>query len=389
MGKKTEIAHLKGEAFQPLGTGIKFIGSICGISGAWKGKFMKALAEKWPEAQDGFERWKFYTNPFIFGNKKPWPVLHGGFSDYIEVGTDTFVVHMAAQDVPVPETPFQDQSLTYLEECLRKVSIKAMMCKASFHIQKSVFGFGPSVSWDDIEKLIEKYLSNNGLRVIVYSNPIYLEDKDDNPQGSYSEFGSELLASLPSFSDAMSRVITKICYKTGNLTFPEGPGTKVIAHICRFDGVWKTTVGSEISKVWPEVHQQYHLWYSDPQRPKGFAWLPKEMASQLFNMGNVQLIEVKPDIFIANMVAHRGRKTENGAKLISYSALAECLGRVGEYARENNATVHIPRQDDLKDYVWEEVKKLIEENLCKHGVEVTVYSAPTKQCDKPSAGKDM
>lgn len=386
------IAHIKGDATRPLGTGIKFIGNLCSIAGMWKGKFMNALAEKWPEVKDDFNCWKSGVNSIIIENKKPWPILWGGSTRYTEVDSDITVAHMVAQDVPVAEAPFQDKSYKYLEECLHKVAERATICKASFHIQKSVAGIGTNITWEAIEMLIGKYFCDYGIRVIVYSNPIYLVDTDIATDFSSTEFSSEGLATLPSLSDAIAippKVITRINYKIGDATDPSGDGTKIIAHIGRFDE-WNTDFGEEISRKWPKVSQEYEFWRSGPLNFKGFAWLTPEMSEAVFRMGNVQMIKVGKDIYVANMIAHLGKVSESVSIRMNYSSLAECLEMVAVYAKENNATVHIPRHEKkLTGYTWDRYKKLVEEYLCDCGIEVSVYSTPGKLEVNSPAEEDL
>jgi alpha-beta hydrolase superfamily lysophospholipase len=99
-----------------------------------------------------------------------------------------------------------------------------------------------------------------------------------------------------------------------------------------------------------------------------------------FALGSTQFVVVEPNITIANMVAQHGiRSVSNPAPYIPirYDSLAICLDTVAVVAKEQGATVHMPRIGcGLADGRWEEVEPIIVDKMVSRGVAVYVYDLP-------------
>ncbi|MFI9209837.1 macro domain-containing protein [Streptomyces sp. NPDC053253] len=147
----------------------------------------------------------------------------------------------------------------------------------------------------------------------------------------------------------------------GDATNPQAKGPKVIAHICNDLGGWGKGFVLAVSRRWPEPEREYRRWH-------------RERAGNDFALGAVQLVQVRADIWVANMVAQRGMRTGSGGPPIRYEALERCLGSVAEHALARNASVHMPRIGcGLAGGKWERIAPVIEKTLGARDIATTVY----------------
>ncbi|CAL9345712.1 hypothetical protein SUDANB121_00374 [Nocardiopsis dassonvillei] len=166
-------------------------------------------------------------------------------------------------------------------------------------------------------------------------------------------------ANVPGMSDtpAPLRVIR------GDATSPRAAGPKIIAHVCNDRGGWGRGFVLALSRRWPEPERDYRAWHRDRARND-------------FGLGAVRLVEVAPDIRVANMVGQNGTRRGSGGPPVRYEAIATALRTVADHALELGATVHMPRIGcGLAGGRWERVEPLVREALCARGVAVTVYDA--------------
>lgn len=158
----------------------------------------------------------------------------------------------------------------------------------------------------------------------------------------------------------------KIMYVVGDATNPQGQGKKIICHICNDANKWGAGFVLALSKKWHAPEESYRT-------------MPKDIRV----LGRVGIVMVEEDIIVANMIAQHDVKPKNFGSYgndgkvevivppIRYEALAICLKQVSNVAQIINATLHMPRIGcGLAGGVWEEVQKIIEENVT---VDVTVY----------------
>lgn len=151
----------------------------------------------------------------------------------------------------------------------------------------------------------------------------------------------------------------QIIYITGDATKPQGEGTKVIAHVCNDIGRWGKGFVMSLSKRWKDPEMQYRKWYK---------------CSTDFYLGNIQMVKVSDDIFIANMIAQKGLKNERNKTPFKCNAARKCLVKVRECAIEENASVHMPRIGcALGGSTWDVVGKIVEEELAAYDIQVYVY----------------
>lgn len=155
-----------------------------------------------------------------------------------------------------------------------------------------------------------------------------------------------------------------IRYVTGTAVSPRGDGPRMIVHIVNDaahawgGGGFATQLGRE----YPQARQAYRMWtIASPDN--------------LF-LGNVHVVEPRPTLFVASLVAQQGYGKSDTPRL-RYGALTQCLQKVAAEAIRRGASVHMPRiglgQGGAK---WGVVAEALDETLCRQGIPVTVYTRP-------------
>ena len=115
-----------------------------------------------------------------------------------------------------------------------------------------------------------------------------------------------------------------------------------------------------ISKRWKKPENQYREWFKSKDG---------------FELGKVQFVQVEEDLWVANVIGqHKINKDENGNAPIRYDAIEDGLKEVASFAKENNASVHMPRIGcGLAGGKWEMIEPIILQRLSNNDVEVVVY----------------
>ena len=152
-------------------------------------------------------------------------------------------------------------------------------------------------------------------------------------------------------------------YVEGDATQPVGAGAKVIVHVCNDVGGWGKGFVVALSRRWKNPERRFRAWY----RGQGEDTRP-------FALGEAQLVEVEPALWVANVIGQRGLKPKDGVPPVRYDAIRQGLAQVAAFAAEHGASVHMPRIGcGLAGGSWEVVSGLIEETLGAAGVPVVVY----------------
>lgn len=155
---------------------------------------------------------------------------------------------------------------------------------------------------------------------------------------------------------------TSITFKRGDATRPdERPA--VIAHVCNDIGGWGAGFVLAVSRRWPEPERVYRKAYAGASPPA---------------LGEVQFVQVEPELWVANMIAQRDiRRGPGGEPPIRYEAVRTALSRVAGFAREHRASVHMPRIGcGLAGGKWEEIERIIRDTLVAARIPVIVYDLP-------------
>lgn len=153
--------------------------------------------------------------------------------------------------------------------------------------------------------------------------------------------------------------MNNIKYVIGDATKPQGDGIKIICHICNDRGAWGAGFVLALSKKWRYVEDFYR-------------------ARQTYPLGEVDILSVGDDIFVANMIAQHGTGPDSaGMPPIRYVALMEALKKVNTLAKDIDATLHMPRIGaGLAGGDWNAIEAIIEEIV---QVPVTVYDLPVNK----------
>ena len=133
---------------------------------------------------------------------------------------------------------------------------------------------------------------------------------------------------------------------------------------------------SDESAAWEDRHQhgvgsRGNSKFANPQA------FPSYLAERQSPDGAAQhvLVQVEPDLWVANVIGQQGLKRVGGVPPLRYEAIREGLARVALLATEQGASVHMPRIGcELAGGKWEEVEPIITQELSARGVSVTVYA---------------
>ncbi|EAC3423572.1 Appr-1-p processing protein [Listeria monocytogenes] len=110
---------------------------------------------------------------------------------------------------------------------------------------------------------------------------------------------------------------------------------------------------------WEEPEKAYRKWYKDQND---------------FKLGEVQLIPVTDYISICNMIGQKGTKTASKGAPIRYEAVESCLEKLSEIAKEQQASIHMPRIGcGLAGGKWEIIEPIIRKTLIANDIEVYIY----------------
>ncbi len=84
---------------------------------------------------------------------------------------------------------------------------------------------------------------------------------------------------------------------------------------------------------------------------------------------------VAPHTWVANLIGQRDvKRDKDGNPPIRYEAVAAGLAKVGGFAKERGATVHMPRIGcGLAGGTWDRIEPLVQTHLAGRDIPVTVY----------------
>jgi O-acetyl-ADP-ribose deacetylase (regulator of RNase III) len=174
-----------------------------------------------------------------------------------------------------------------------------------------------------------------------------------------------------------------ITYLKGDASAPRGSSPRLIVQIVNDSAfTWGGGFSLAIRQKWPTAQQAYRQWAYDNR--------------QHLSLGNVHLAEAEDNLAVVSMVAQRGYGPSDKPR-IRYSALRSCLERLSVFAAKEKATVHMPRiGTGLAGGSWNIVSELIDDVLCRAGINVFVYDLPGAEpkLDKqlsllPSSGQSI
>ena len=153
-------------------------------------------------------------------------------------------------------------------------------------------------------------------------------------------------------------------YVIGDATNPLAKGKKLIVHVCNDTGGWGRGFVLAISRKWPRPEEMYRRWYNEREPVYDFEPGQIVETSGSFALGATQLVMVRPELAVVNMIAQHGIKTGSKGAPIRYDALDHCLALVNGYATSYKASVHMPRiGTGLAGGKWDKVEPLIQKRI--------------------------
>jgi O-acetyl-ADP-ribose deacetylase (regulator of RNase III) len=159
----------------------------------------------------------------------------------------------------------------------------------------------------------------------------------------------------------------RIDYQTGDATRPAGDHPKIIVHVCNDSGGWGKGFVLAVSRRWREPERRYRAWHRGQE-------------SQTFALGQVEFVRVEDAIWVANLIGQHGIGFHAGRPPVRYEAIQEGLRAVATKAKELGASIHMPRIGcGLAGGRWEEVERIVHQELVAARVTVTVYDLPKHQ----------
>jgi O-acetyl-ADP-ribose deacetylase (regulator of RNase III) len=122
----------------------------------------------------------------------------------------------------------------------------------------------------------------------------------------------------------------------------------MIVHCCNDCGGFGKGFVSALKAKYPETEKAYKQWY----------------ATGKLELGQVQFVQVSPDVYVANLIGQHGIRWEGKIPPIRYDAMERGFETTYKKALEENLTVHAPRLGcALAGGSWEAVEKLILKNM--------------------------
>jgi len=183
---------------------------------------------------------------------------------------------------------------------------------------------------------------------------------------SYPGADSPRVVGMLSPAKAKAMACPTIQYLVGDATSPRGDGARIIAQVVndatpRWGGGFARVVGQR----WRDAQNDFIKW--------------TEQDRSRLRLGNHRLFPVDDDLWLFHMIAQQGYRPST-RPTIRYHHLEVCLTALASIAHENGASVHMPRIGcGQAGGNWAVVSEMIDDILCRSGIEVTVYDLPSER----------
>lgn len=155
----------------------------------------------------------------------------------------------------------------------------------------------------------------------------------------------------------------------GNALQPRGTGPAIIAQVVNDKTPnWGFGFARALRDRFPTVQRDFKVWAAS--KPS------------LFSLGNAHVAEVTDNLRVVSMIAQHGYG-ESSRPRIRYAALRDCLKQLKNMAEDVGATVHMPRiGTGYAGGNWSYIAELIDEELVRHAVGVTIYTLPDAEMNE-------
>jgi Zn-dependent peptidase ImmA (M78 family)/O-acetyl-ADP-ribose deacetylase (regulator of RNase III) len=157
-----------------------------------------------------------------------------------------------------------------------------------------------------------------------------------------------------------------IRYVHGNILEPLGNGPKIICQLVNDRAIkWGGGVARKFAQKFPQAEQI-------------FTERVVQLASRQ-RIGRTIIIDIEDGVSLASIVAQEGFGPSLFPRL-RYAALETGLREVADYAKRAGASVHMPRiGTGAAGGDWGVIEELVEDELVRAGLAVTVYDPPPKR----------
>lgn len=313
--------------------------------------------------------------------------------------------NIAASEILMPIgsfTPLQQQ-IIYIDDLMKlrehfDVSMEALLLRVTKLSKEKCFAFFCSKKdvLDPNERYRIDYLvpSDASVKTSLYGSKIpkgshveectaidFTSKGDENWPGlgqihiecvgipPYPLYSYPRVAGIANFPTESSPEVGNIKYIKGDATQPRGNDKRIIAFVINDKGLsWGAGFARCLQKKWPFVQQEFKNWAINNK--------------QSFTLGNVHITKIDENLLAFKMICQHGYGPSSFPG-IRYEALNVCLNKLAKEATQSNSSVHMPRIGAGEaGGSWEVISELIENNLCKSGVNVTVYDLPNTRKSK-------
>ena len=153
-----EFRIVRGDATSPQAKGPKIVAHVCNDLGGWGKGFVLAVSRRWPEPERDYRQWHRHRAGNDFGL---------GAVRLVRVAPDLWVANMVGQRGMRRGSAGPPIRYDAVERCLTAVADRAEELGSSVHMPRIGCGLAGG-SWQRIEPLIRRALSERGIPVTVY-----------------------------------------------------------------------------------------------------------------------------------------------------------------------------------------------------------------------------
>ena len=153
------IDYVTGDATSPEGDEPRIIAHVCNDVGGWGAGFVLAVSKRWREPEIAYRRWydDRDSNDFALGA-----------TQFVEVEPGLWVANMVGQrGIRRGSDGAPPVRYDAIETALAAVGDKALEEGASVHMPRIGCGLAGG-HWSEVEPLIERSLTDRGIRTVVY-----------------------------------------------------------------------------------------------------------------------------------------------------------------------------------------------------------------------------
>ncbi len=163
--------------------------------------------------------------------------------------------------------------------------------------------------------------------------------------------------------DLREKPFCTITYLKGDATKPRGNGKRIVAQVVNDKTPrWGAGFGRAVKAAYPRVQRDFVHW--------------AENNKEKFCLGSTHSVKVTDNISFFQMICQKGYGPSLSPR-IRYEMLRLCLHKLAEDAVAENASVHMPRiACGEAGGTWPVVSEIIDNCLCRKGIDVTVYDLP-------------